>query len=90
VDKQTSTSASPVLPVTFQSSISLEGYEVPGGSITRGKALVVILNWRAASPVQKDYSVFAHLVNSNGDLIAGYDGPPKRGALPTSTWRPAL
>jgi hypothetical protein len=90
VDQNDTTRAAPPLPTTFQVPISLEGYEVPSGTIKRGTALIAILNWRTFVALDKDYTVFAHLVDPNGKTIAAYDGFPKRGTLPTSTWRPGL
>jgi len=90
VDKHETTRASPPLPATFQAPITLEGYEVPSGTIKRGTALVAVLNWRAPVALDKDYIVSAHLVDASGKTIAAYDGPPKRGTLPTSAWRSGL
>ncbi len=90
VDKNDTTRAAPPLPATFENSITLEGCEVPSGAIKRGAALVAILNWRTESALEKDYAVFAHLVDASGKTIAAYDGAPKRGTLPTSTWRAGL
>ncbi len=90
VDQDAAPRAAPPLPATFQVPITLEGFEVPSSTITRGKALVAILNWSAAAPLDKDYTVFANLVDANGNVLARYDGSPKRGAQPTSAWQRGL
>ncbi len=86
VDKSISTRAMPSLPVRFEIPITLEHYEVPSGKIERGKALVIILNWRTASKIVKDHTVFAHLVDSQGNIVSSFDSPPARGKAPTSEW----
>ena len=36
--------------------------------------------------VPEDYTVFVHLLDENGVLIAQHDGVPLSGMRPTSTW----
>ena len=57
-------------------------------AIKRGQALVMILTWSAAAQVDTDYTVFVHLVDSTGKVIAEQDGQPQRGKMPTSAWKP--
>jgi len=35
----------------------------------------------------QDLTVFVHLVDDGGQLVAQHDGPPVQGAFPTSWWR---
>lgn len=44
------------------------------------------LQWWAAEPVNRDYTVFIHLQDKDGQLAATFDGPPKAGWYPTSWW----
>ena len=46
----------------------------------------VTLYWHATQAPTKDYTVFVHIVNSTGKLIAQKDNPPVQGTRPTSTW----
>ena len=46
------------------------------------------LAWRCSSQPQRDYTIFAQLLDLNHNLAAGFDGPPLAGAYPTSTWLP--
>jgi hypothetical protein len=50
--------------------------------------LDVTLYWRTSAPVTEDYSVFLHLLDSEGQLIAQHDGRPLYGHLPTGHWLP--
>jgi hypothetical protein len=38
--------------------------------------------------VEKNYKVFAHLVDSDGRLVAQRDSEPAGGSRPTTTWLP--
>ncbi len=88
VDRQSITLATLSLPARFQIPIMLERYEVPTTRLERGKALVVILNWRATESIEKDYTIFAHLVDAQGHWIAEYNSQPVNGKAPTSQWNP--
>ncbi len=48
----------------------------------------VTLCWQAEAPLFTDYTVFVHLLDAAGELIATGDGPPAAGAFPTSFWQP--
>ena len=53
---------------------------------TAGTALPVELTWQAQAPVDEDYHVFVHLLNSMGQIVAQADGQPALWTRPTSTW----
>jgi len=88
VDKNAGFKSSLPLPVRFAEPLYLEGYEVASAQVKRGGILGVLLYWRAGERIAKDYTVFAHLVDARGQLVAGYDSQPKQGTAPTSTWHP--
>jgi hypothetical protein len=44
------------------------------------------LYWQSLAPVDTDYTVFVHIRNANGEMVAQKDGPPAAGAYPTSLW----
>ncbi|RLC79898.1 MAG: hypothetical protein DRJ03_22640 [Chloroflexi bacterium] len=54
---------------------------------TRGR-YEVSLCWESLQPLSADYTVFVHLQDASGELIATGDGPPMGGAFSTSMWRP--
>lgn len=87
VDRNVTTHTTTALPAQFAGPIRLERYQVPGAEVQRGKALVAILDWSTEDKPGENYTVFAHLVDSNGKVVAGYDSPPKRGEQQTSTWK---
>lgn len=52
----------------------------------RGDSLALTLYWRADSKIEKDYTVFIHLLDASGDVRAQIDAQPRGGAYPTSLW----
>ncbi|MBV7336092.1 phospholipid carrier-dependent glycosyltransferase [Chloroflexi bacterium TSY] len=47
----------------------------------------VALSWQALGPIAVDYTVFVHVVGSDGQLLTQHDQPPLAGFLPTTRWR---
>ncbi len=70
----------------FGSKIALLSAEIPKRP-KRYEDLVVQLTWRAREDIETDYTVFLHLLDSQGKLVAQNDQPPRRGCYPSSVWR---
>ncbi|MBI3241300.1 MAG: hypothetical protein HYZ49_03295 [Chloroflexi bacterium] len=66
------------LDFTLDGSIRLAGYNVDDDRVT--------LYWQALKPLAEDFTVFVHATDSNGQLVAGHDGQPQDGQLPTHCW----
>jgi hypothetical protein len=48
----------------------------------------VTLWWRATAAPPADYTIFVHLLDEDGNLLAQADGPPNDGLSPTRIWLP--
>jgi hypothetical protein len=48
----------------------------------------VWLKWQVLRRVDERYTVFVHLRDSHGQVVAQHDGWPQAGYRPTDTWRP--
>jgi hypothetical protein len=66
--------------------ITLLGFDAP--SPNNSEPLSLTLYWRSEVPLSTDYTIFIHLLNSQGDIVAQQDQPPLNGAYPTSLWQP--
>jgi len=77
----------PALPVHFGDAIALDALEVVADRIEQGEAVVMLVRWKTLAPMHQDYTVFAHLINENGEMVAGNDSQPRKGLSPTTTWR---
>lgn len=68
------------------SEISLIGYRISDPLLRPGDTLVVALYWEARTVPVDDYTVFVHLTDERGEMVAQHDGPPVNGDYPTSFW----
>ncbi len=69
---------------TFADSLGLYGYS----STTEAGQLGLYLVWNAQNAVSSDYTVFVHVVDASGDIVAQSDLMPQSGTYPTSLWLP--
>ncbi len=65
----------------FGHVISLAGYDLHSGP-----SLDLTLYWIQAAPVSVDYTVFVHVLDADGKIVAQKDQQPMGGANPTSLW----
>jgi hypothetical protein len=64
----------------------LSGVALPAGDQTwSGGALTVQFDWRALDAAPQDYSLFAHILDAHGVLVAQADGVPT--GQPVTGWR---
>ncbi len=56
--------------------------------ITEDNLLKVNLEWRVLRNIDKDYTFFVHLLDSNKKVVAQIDQYPVNGTFPTSIWKP--
>ena len=86
IEKGVTVRATPDARVQFGPSIALLTFELASAHVKRGEAVVLILYWQNTGKIEKDYQVFTHLVDANGQNVAGYDAQPRQGYSPTSRW----
>ena len=68
--------------------LKLVGYDLPMRVLAPGTNLNLVLYWQALSAIDLDYTVFVHVLDANGQLVAQTDAQPLGGRAPTSWWRP--
>lgn len=51
-----------------------------------GEEIQVLVTWQTRAAPAADYTVFVHLLDAAGRLVAQKDAPPLAGAYPTSWW----
>ena len=71
--------------IDFGGQLRLLGYEV-APEITPGGLAPLTLYWQALQPMDANYSVFAQLVDEQGQRVAGLDTYPGLGSYPTRRW----
>jgi hypothetical protein len=62
------------------------GQRVPQLSTPPGRTVNIPLRWLAVGAPAADYTVFVHLLDAKGKLVAQADGPPLAGRYPTTAW----
>jgi hypothetical protein len=50
--------------------------------------LTVTLTWQVIQPLERDYTVFVHLLSTGDEKLAQQDSQPVDGTRPTHTWQP--
>jgi hypothetical protein len=88
-------SAANAMYANFGDKLLLIGYELEGSRMFQGSGvpdasqpdqLQLKLLWQAARPMDRDYTVFIHLVDEAGNLVSQVDTLPFGGHYPTSVW----
>lgn len=77
----------PALPIQFSNGIVLDAIEIVNDRVKPGEVIAVLLRWKTVGHIEKDYTLFVHLVDENGDIIGGIDSQPRKGLTPTTSWR---
>ncbi len=62
--------------------VTTAGAPGPGGKVA------VAVEWQALRPLDRDYTVFFHVLGPDGTRYGQQDTMPLNGQLPTSRWRP--
>ena len=75
---------------TLGGYLKLLGYDlrVRDEPVHPGEVVALTLYWQCLSEMDTSYTVFAHLMNDQGDLVAQCDQVPGGGAFPTTGWLP--
>jgi hypothetical protein len=72
---------------TFGDVITLIGYHAPATLPSPGSVFTPTLAWEARGRPATDYTAYVHLLDAQGQQVAGYDRTPAADRFPTSRWR---
>ncbi|MSP12594.1 MAG: hypothetical protein EXR62_06515 [Chloroflexi bacterium] len=92
LDAANHTFALPPIQYAFQAifggKFELLGCSIESTRLQAGAPFSVTLYWRARESGfgAPPYTVFTHLLNADGKLVAQHDGPPVAGTRPTTSW----
>lgn len=67
----------------FGEDVVLVGVDV---EMAEGNQVDVVLYWQAERPLAQNGTVFVHLLDADGNLIAQHDGQPVQNSYPLSIW----
>ena len=74
------------LGISFGHKMRLLGYTVDRETIAPGESLTVTLYWQSEAEIDRDYSIFVHLLDEIDAVVAQADSYPGMGTYPTSEW----
>jgi hypothetical protein len=72
----------------FEDKIALLAVDVPETEIRPGGELPLTLTWQALAPLEKDYTVFVQVLDSEDNIVGQVDSWPVQGTFPTGRWQP--
>lgn len=70
------------MPVNFGNVLEFIGHDRSAETVGTGEMLEVVLYWRLLCKPEHHYSIFAHLLDAQGQIVGEYD----RNAYPTGFW----
>ena len=74
------------MEVNFGPKVTLIGYDLEEAVVHPGGDIHLTLYWQAQQEMDRDYTVFAHLIDAEGQIWAQKDNQPLGGNYPTSLW----
>jgi 4-amino-4-deoxy-L-arabinose transferase-like glycosyltransferase len=77
-----------VADLPIDERISLAAGYVEQANLAAGATLHARLDWEIHRPLAQDYKLFAHVVDSAGQVVAQWDGLPGQNTARTSSWQP--
>jgi hypothetical protein len=78
----------PVGPFVFDEQMDLVGYRLANNTARPGNYFRLLLYWEGRADVSGDYTVFVHLTDEEGQVLAQGDSAPAGGIYPTWAWIP--
>ena len=66
--------------------IELTGYDLNSDRLAEENIVDLVLHWHTPNGVPLDYTIFIHILDESGELIAQSDSVPGSGRFPTSYW----
>jgi len=66
--------------------VRLVGYDINADSFAPGSDIEFTLYWQVVGTLDKDYTVFVHLVDEAETIVGQGDAPPLNNDYPTSYW----
>ena len=75
------------IAVADNEQLRLMSYDLSAAQLAPGAILTITLYWQTQRNLVGDYTVFIHLLDATGRLMASHDAPPAEGTRPTRGWR---
>jgi hypothetical protein len=76
------------LDANFGGRARVTGFDASAAVVAPGDAWELTLYWEALAPMETNYTVFVHVEDAAGNIVAQADLQPTGGFYPTSAWMP--
>ncbi|MDM8526799.1 glycosyltransferase family 39 protein [Anaerolineales bacterium HSG24] len=76
------------LQADFNGQAMLVGLDMPFQTFSAGDKLPLTLYWHAQTEFDRSWTVFVHLLDEHGTMVAQHDKLPGDGEFPTTSWLP--
>lgn len=73
---------------TFNDELTLSQFRLTQSTLKPGGPLCIEVKWNTLKTPAADYTVYVHVVDPNGQVVAQNDRQPQGGFAPTSSWQP--
>ena len=70
----------------LEDQVALLGADLPTHSLSPGSVLHLTFYWQALNEMDVSYTVFVHLLGSDGQVLTQGNGEPVAGGRPTTSW----
>ena len=84
--RQGTLGAKHVLNYRLGPTIRLIGHNLSTARLARGDLLEFTLYWQALAKPPLDYTIFVHVLDAEGQNVAGWDTMPRQNTFPTTEW----
>jgi hypothetical protein len=74
------------IAAAYENGLQLEQARISNTAVKPGDPLCLELQWMSNAQLPADYTVFVHVLDSNGQLVAQSDLQPGGGYAPTRSW----
>jgi hypothetical protein len=71
---------------TFEKGLQLDRTRISNAAVQAGDPICLELQWSTTNQLPADYTVFVHILDQSGQLVAQSDLQPGGGYAPTSRW----
>ena len=82
----------PEAPVDFGAFVRYRGHGLGADTFWPGRPVYLQIYWQTLQPMDKDYTIFVHLRDADGNVVATWDGPVSNSGdgnyYSTLVWQP--
>ena len=75
-----------VVHYSFGPAVRLAGYDLLTTDLAPGESMQLLLYWQALTRLNRDYTIFVHVLDESGQIAAQWDAMPRENTFFTTAW----